>query len=391
MSLYAAENTDRTSREEILLSRLFGTLFMVDRNQFLVDLLARIDVNIPKADLAQLQIQFWPELGVYSPDLIIEGDSHLLFVVSRRHEAIGAEKLKALAENGHKLSPRFSLLILTDGRSEPEELAELRESIPGRREDPYRWLSWSNVYARLHRRLSEQDCPDATSGLVTGFLGLLTKKNLAPFIGFSEDDLREYRECIPVMERVFGTANLLAGDLDHALAEHGIQRISSHDPASDDIAARALRTSTFHYVDESWDPGILNCGSLFVRIDFLGGEVQVGFQSNLTDSRSRALIVEARNRIGEFFQTDESLLLRLSRGSRDAEPTRDAMQVAPIETQEGSSITRAEIVSVQESGQKDLVATLTDKLLAMRAFVSDVPLIPVSRETGKSPFVIAGT
>ncbi len=391
MSLYAAENRDRTSREEILLSRLFGTLFMVDRKAYLGDLLQRLDVSIPKADLDQLQIQFWPELGVYSPDLIIEGDSHLLFVVSRSQATLGAEKLKALAENGYKLSPRFSLLVITDGRTEPEELADLREAVPGRRDDPYRWINWSDIYTALHRQLKTENEHDTTRGLINGFLGLLSKKGLAPFVGFCEDDLRDYREQLPVMERVFGTANLLAGDLDHKLAEHGIQRISSHDPTSDDIDPRVMRTSTIHYVDESWDPGILNCGSLIVRIDFLGGEVHVGFQSNLTDSRSRALIVEARNRIGEFFQRDESLLLRLSRGNREAEPTRDAMQVAPIETQEGSAITRAELVSVQGSGQEDLVETLVAKLVAMREFVADVPLIPVHRETGKSPFVIAGS
>ncbi|NNE10556.1 MAG: hypothetical protein HKN20_18490 [Gemmatimonadetes bacterium] len=391
MSLYAAENRDRTSREEILLSRLFGTLFMVDRSAYLGDLLRRLDVSIPKADLEQLQIQFWPELGVYSPDLIIEGDSHLLFVVSRTRAALGAEKLKALAENGYKLSPRFSLLVITDGRTEPEELADLREVVPGRRDDPYRWIGWSDIYTTLHRQLDTEDETDPARGLINGFLGLLANKGLAPFVGFDEDDLHDYREQLPVMERVFATANVLARDLDHELAEHGIQRISAHAPTSDDLDPRFMHASTFHYVDESWDPGILNCGSLIVRIDFVGGEVHVGFRSNLTDSRSRALIVEARNRISEFFQKDESLLLRLSRGSREAEPTRDAMQVAPIETQEGSAITRAELVSIQQSSHEDLVETLVTKLVAMREFVADVPLIPIHRETGKSTFVIAGS
>ncbi len=390
MSLYAAEDRARSTREEILLSRLFGTLFMVNREGYLGGLFQKTGMSVAPADLATLQIQFWPELGAYSPDVVIEGDSTLLFVVARRRNALDVENLVRLAENGWKLSPRFRLLLVTDGKTQPGEVEEMENALPKQRRSPLAWIGWSQIYSFVHQTLRSREENATTRELIGALLALFAAERLAPFVGFDGGDLRNYRESIPSVDRVYTTAGLLVSDFDALLAESKIRRISTHTPGVEEIRSKAPRSLEVRYADESWDPAALAGGGLFLKADYLVGEIHLGFESDTTDPRARALLVEARQHIVRLFEKEPDLRVRLA-GARKPGPARDASLIAQLETHEGAArISRVELVYIFDGERDDLLPVMAEKFIALRDFAGRLPLLPLQRQAGESQFVVAG-
>ncbi|MBN1825885.1 MAG: hypothetical protein JW958_06425 [Candidatus Eisenbacteria bacterium] len=391
MSLYAAEAHARTTREEVLLSRLFGTLEIVDREAYLGEILRQAKVEIPAREIASTQIQFWPELGHGSPDVILESDSLLLFVVGWDPGRFDKRKLHLLVENGWKLSPRFNLLLISDGNAAPPEVEELNQDLPGHREAPFRWVGWRSIYRTLYQSLRERKEEAPAKELVNDLLGLLAAEGRAPFIGFHDAVLRDYRESLPAIDRLQTSVRLLLSDLERHLQGSGIQRISPRDGKDEDMPWQAPRVLHQEYADESWDPRLLSVGGLFLRVDYVVGEVRVGFKSNLHDPSAKALLVEGRSRIAEDLHEKEEILLRLVGEEGKEEPCKDASLLARLETLNGAaSINGVELLSVFDGARDDLVPFLAESLTTFRDLADSIPLLPLHRYSGESPFVIAG-
>lgn len=391
MSLYAAETHARTSREEVLLSRLFGTLDLLDRNDYLGGLLREASVDIAPGDLPSAQIQFWPELGTCRPDVVLESDSLLLFVVGRRQEDVDADALLLLAERGWKFSPRLNLLVITDGNDPPPVFETLVHRFPQKKDPPLRWIPWSSVYRVLHRRLRETGEGPPTRDVLEDLLGLLASEGLAPFVGFEPSVLRAYREALPALDRFQASARLFVADLEARLQTDGIRRISMRGEEDGDPTARAPRELDLDFVDESWNPGILSTGGLFVYVDYMLGEVRAGFRANLADSSAKALLVEGRSRIAEMFRQNEEAFIRMTGEEASPVPGRDPSLLARLETQNGGGrIEKVELLSTFEGAEVDVVERVAGALVAFRDIAANVPLLPIQRVNGESPFVVAG-
>lgn len=391
MSLYAAEAHSRTGREEVLLSRLFGTLDLLDRGTYLGALMKAAEVDIAHGDLGTAQIQFWPELGACRPDVVLECDSLLLFVVCMEKESIDKARLQALAERGWKFSPRFNLLVITDGNQMPPAVEELAGEFPPQRKPPLRWIAWSSVYQVLHRSLRDKKEEPPTRDVLRDFLGLLTAEGLAPFIGFEPSVLRAYRETLPAFDRLHHSARLFVSDLDAHLQTKEIRRISMRGEGDGDLPAHAPRVLDVAYADESWDPGIVSVGGLFVHVDYLLGEVRAGFRCDLADSSAKALLVEGRSRIAEVFVENEEVLIRVTGEDGAPEPCRDTSLLARLETLNGAGrLEQVEILSTFDGAEEEIIDNVVDALVTFRNIAVSVPLLPIHRVNGESPFVIAG-
>ncbi len=391
MSLYAAEAHSRTDREEILLSRLFGTLDILDREIYLADLMKKAGIEVPPAEYPSVQIQFWPEIGACSPDVVVEGESFLIYVVGARRDRFDREKLNLLADGGWKLSPRFHLLVITDGEEAPPEIDQMNDAIPTHREAPLRWLGWPSIYLSLYNRLKESPDPSPARGVAEDLLGLLAAEGRAPFVGFEPTALREYREVIPVYDRLHASVGLLLSDLDTRLQGEGIRRISPHRNAAADRTGPAPRSFLAEYADETWDPSIVSVGELFLDVDCLSGEVRTGFRCNLAEPSARALLVEGRNRIADVFRENEEVLIRITGEKEEKEPGRDTSLLALLETQNGAGwIEGVEILSIHDGTRDDLVPLAVQSLTAFRDIALSIPLLPIHRVNGESPFVVAG-
>jgi hypothetical protein len=391
VSLFAAEAHARTDREEVLLSRLFGILEILDREAYLGPVLREAGIEIAPSEYASMQIQFWPEMGSCGPDVALESDSLLVFAIGRERERVDRDELVALARGGRKLSPRFHLLVLTEGAASPPEVEEANAAFPAHREPPCRWLGWPSVFGILHRRLREAGEKPPVRGLVEDFLGLLAAEGRAPFLGFDPHLLREHREALPAVDRMAATARLLVSDLDARATADGIRRISVHGDENDDLPGRAARALDLDYADEAWGAGIVRCGSLFLRVDLLAGEIEVGFRSRTVEPAARALLVEGRQRIAGILGEREDVFLRTSGAEGPGELARDASALAPLETQNGGSrIERVEILTVHDGTREDAVPSLAASLASHRDLARSIPLLPLPRTEGESPFVVAG-
>ncbi len=391
MSLYAAEEHGRTDREEILLSRLFGTLAMLDREAHLAPLLQAAGIEAAPGEYAAIQIQFWPELGACRPDIVLESDSLLVFVIARDRDRIDRENLLALARSGWKLSPRFQLLLVTEGSTAPIEIEEVNAALRLPREAPGRWIGWRAVYELLHKQLREAAEKAPAQDLIADLLGLFAAEGHAPFVGFDPAVLRGYREALPAVDRMAASVRLLAADLDAHLQNEGIRRVSMDVRGGAEPSVAAARAIDLDYADESWDAGIVSGGTLFLRVDFLLGEVHAGFRCRATEPSSKALLVEGRSRIAELLVAQGELLLKVYGAEGEGEASREASRLALLETQNGGGrIERVEIYSVHDGTRDDLVPSLLKDLTAYRDLALSIPLLPLPRVNGESPFVVAG-
>jgi hypothetical protein len=391
VSLYAAEEHARTDREEVLLSRLFGTLSMLDRESYLDPLMKGAGIEIAPGEYASLQIQFWPELGPSGPDVVLESDSLLVFVAACDRERIDRDEMIGLARSGRKLSPRFHLLVLTDGTLPPPEIDEVNSAFRPQREPPCRWLGWPAVYGAFHRRLREGGEKQPVRELVQNLLGLLAAEGRAPFVGFDPFVLRGYREALPAIDRMHASVRLLVAELDGQLQNEGIRRISIEGHGLPDLPSAAARVLDLDYADETWDAGVVTSGALFLQVDYSGGEVEVGFRCRAAKPAAKALLVEGRSRIAELLSAREDVLIRVSGAERPGEPSREASKLALLETQNGGGrIERVELFSVHDGTLEDLVPSLIKDLIGYRDLALSLPLLPLPRVNGESPFVVAG-
>ena len=392
MSIYAAEENSRTEREEILLSRLFGTLDMVDRDEYLGEILRQAKVDVAQGEYSKIQIQFWPELGLCRPDVVLESDSFLLFIVGWKRDSIDRKKLSLLAENGWKLSPRFNLLLITDGTTPPDQLESMNSDLPPHKESPFRWVGWNTIYRSLYRSLKKREEKPPAKDLLNDLLGLFAAEGRAPFIGFDDAILRNYRESLPVFDRLSTSIHLLISDLDAQLYGTGIRRISPHGREVEEFPLQALRGIRQGYADESWDPRVLSVGELFLNVDYRVGEVRVGFRSNTSDPAAKALLVEGRSRIAEDLQEKDEILLRLVGEEGTQELCKDPGLLARLETINGGDrITGVELLSVFDGSRDDLVPFLAESLVTFRDVAASIPLLPLHRYSGENQFVVAGT
>jgi hypothetical protein len=390
MSIYAAETHDRTNQEEVLLSRLFGTLGIVHRDAYLGALLQEAGVEAAPGDLPSMQIQFWPELGAGSPDLILECESLLLFVSSAKRDEIDRKGLRLLAEHGRKLSPRSQVLLITEGTFVPPIIEDVQQELPARWDSPFRWISWARVYELLYRTVRERGEEPPARDLIEDLLGLLAAHGVAPFMGFDPALLKSYREVLPATDRLLRSVRLFAHDVETQAQAIGIRPVSLHSEEGEEPPVHGPRSLTLHYADESWDPGILSVGTLFLTVDYLVGEIHVGFRSNLTEPAAKALLVEGRSRIGEKISARDDLFLRLGGEESMGEPSREVSLLARLETQEGGNHLRSfELLTILDGTEEEVVHRTLDELATFRGWAADIPLLPLHRVSGQSPFVIA--
>ncbi len=337
-----------------------------------------------------MQIQFWPELGGASPDLILECESLLLFVIAAKREALGKRELRLLAESGRKLSPRSQVLLITEGTSPPPVVDDVVQELPPRWDPPFRWISWARIYELLRRTVRERGEEPPARDLVEDLLGLLAAHGMAPFVGFEPSLLKRYREALPAADHLFRSVRLFAHDVETRSQAIGIRPISLHTERKEEPPVQGPRSITLHYADESWDPAILSVGSLFLALDCLVGEVRVGFRSNLAEPAAKALLVEGRSRIGEKMREREDLLLRLDGEETKGEPSREVSLLARLETQEGGNHLQAfELLTILDGTREEVVHRTLEEMAAFREWAADIPLLPLHRLSGQSPFVIA--
>jgi hypothetical protein len=80
VSIFAAEMRGRTTAEDRLISRFFGTIGIADRDCVLGAILADIGVEVARSDLPRIKIEFWQPYFRATPAVLLEGETSLFFV-----------------------------------------------------------------------------------------------------------------------------------------------------------------------------------------------------------------------------------------------------------------------------------------------------------------------
>ena len=113
MSIFEAEVRHRTGDEDILTSRVFGTLSIVDKHTVLAPFLASLGLSLAGEEIPSLTISLWKAYGDTEPDVIIESSAQLIFIEAKLGSPASCEQLEREYKHGRKAKDRFSLFLLT--------------------------------------------------------------------------------------------------------------------------------------------------------------------------------------------------------------------------------------------------------------------------------------
>lgn len=199
MGIFAAEVKKRTSEEDILTSRVFGTLEILDRRQFLIPILEQCKVRIgEEINPNQLVFSYWPTIGETIPDVTIKDKSILILVESKLGAPLDDGQLVKEYENGLKEQKNLWLITVSSDYSEPTEVLDKAKNTliqKGITEPRIHWINWQEIYTLLHKNAKIGN--DTEQKLVNDLLSLLKTKGLSVFAQFEREQLNIVSEYWP--------------------------------------------------------------------------------------------------------------------------------------------------------------------------------------------------
>lgn len=296
LSIFAAELNRKTSEEDFLVSRFFGTLAVADRARVLGPILAEVGVETARSELAKIRIEFWQRYFRATPSVLLEGESSLVFFEAPHDlEAEGADLL-AECEEGLKGNSLFTLALVTRHASEPPGVAALRSELAARRKSGrIVWTSWHRLYKRVHALASSPDIDEVSRRLLGDLLRLLEDKGLRGFVGFDAEAYERVGRAAADLAAFGRTTQILVSEVTAALDRIGIYPLHLGPGGSPDADGLRVPGHLRHaFREESWDgPEVARC-HYFLNVFLTEPLLWAGFRIDVTEPGRRALVVEKR-------------------------------------------------------------------------------------------------
>jgi len=222
MGLFEAEVRGYTGEENILTSRVFGTLEILDRTKFLLPILKQCGVSLEQdTDPKNILFSYWKTMGKRTPDVILEDKSSLIFIESKLGSALDVHQLTEEYEDGMKVSKDFWLIAITRDWAEPLQIKEAKNAVTKRYKDPHvQWINWQQIYTIL--RGNTKNGNQTEGKLIDDLLSLLKAKGLSAFSQFDKAQLNSVNKLWPEMIKVLEECAAFFGTLSSHLHQKNI-------------------------------------------------------------------------------------------------------------------------------------------------------------------------
>lgn len=225
MGIFEAEVRGCTGEEDILTSRVFGILEILDRTQFLLPILKQCGISLEQDSKPEnISFSYWEKMGKRTPDVILKDKSTLIFIECKLGSPLDIHQLTEEYEDGMKDRKDFWLIAVTRDWVEPLQIQKAKEILMKRKngvKEPHiHWVNWQKIYAILH---STTKSGDQTEEKLTGdLLSLLEVKGLSTFVQFPEKQLSSIVELWPQTPKLLENCSALFGALSSRLRDKNI-------------------------------------------------------------------------------------------------------------------------------------------------------------------------
>jgi hypothetical protein len=223
MGVFEAEVRRHTGDEDILTSRVFGTLGILDKSKFLASILKQCGVELGEEfGFDCLAFSYWEAIGKRTPDVILRDKSILISIESKLGSSVDTWQLVEEYEDGMKLQRNFWLIAVTAHYVEPSQVKEAKSMLreKGYKDPRIKWINWQQIYAILRTNAESGNATEQK--LIGDLLSLLKAKGLSVFIGFEKAQLSGVAAVWPKVVNFMEGCSAFFGTLSSRLYEKNI-------------------------------------------------------------------------------------------------------------------------------------------------------------------------
>ncbi len=403
MSIFEAEVRHRTGDEDILTSRVFGTLSIVDKHTVLAPFLASLGLSLTEKEIPSLSVSLWKVYGDTEPDVTIESSAQLIFIEAKLGSSASCEQLEREYKHGRKAKDRFSLFLLTKDFREPEAVKEASARLsPHFPDAKITWIRWQRIYAILKEITQREESDSISRSLVNDLLSLLAAKGLRGFIGLKYEWLQKIMASEEPLLHLCNEMSIFVQELNYQAREGGLKPVTPGGSSSNidrDGRGSSLGDPSnwfpkyfeFAYRDESWPFTVTQFYQrhLYVRFCLGRSEVHVGFIIIASGGKAQQDILEKQlilfERLKEHPDIEVALIpLYVSKANEEV-VTKDAQ--TPFEVDELKKFQWLDLryklpITILENQAG--VTKVLDHLTKMCNFVNEVQLFPKPSEVSEA-------
>lgn len=224
MGIFEAELRGHAGEEDILTSRVFGTLGILDRLKFLLPILQQCGVQLLQETVPEsFTFSYWREMGKRTPDVILEDKLNLIFFENKLNTSLGVRQLVEEYEDGVAYHKNLWLIAVTKDWTKPSEvLQKAKESLRKElgKEPQLQWINWQKIYAIL--RSNANNGNQTEQKLIRDLLSLLEVEGLSTFVQFPKEQLDSIAKLWPQVPKFLEDCAALFGTLSSRLHSKNI-------------------------------------------------------------------------------------------------------------------------------------------------------------------------
>jgi hypothetical protein len=223
MSVFEAEVRGHTGEEDVLTSRVFGTLEILDRLKFLLPILQQCGVQLLQETVPEsFTFNYWREMGKRTPDVVLEDNRNLIFFENKLNDSLHVDQLVEEYEDGIGCHKNFRLIAVTRDWIEPLQVQKAKDRLTkDETKDPrIQWINWQKIYATL--RSSAENGNETEKKLISDLLSLLEVKGLSAFVQFQKEQLDGIANLWPQIPSFLEDCSALFGTLSSRLHDKNI-------------------------------------------------------------------------------------------------------------------------------------------------------------------------
>jgi len=309
MPIFEAEVRGKTCSEDMLTSRVFGTLAILDKQKVLNPLLGELGLSLPEEEVRQAQIRFWQyHKGTY-PDISINTPNSLIFIEVKEAALVESSQLeqqyKAGATEANKKRVNFSYVLLTNDKQKPPDVAKAEKSLSARFPNVnISWNQWRNIWLFLNRIKEELAKNDASRYLVEDLISLLEVKGMKYPSGLEPEWFMKVSDAIPSLLKLCREIKVIIEKLNEEAEKYELEPMEpmpfgATKPKFQSPNEWVWLKWDFPYKDRNWkriDKPSQDEKELYLYVGFYINEakVEVGF---FTDHASDKQIDEVKAKV----------------------------------------------------------------------------------------------
>ena len=396
MSLFEAEVRRRTGEEDLLTSKVFGSLSILDRKAVLLPFLRSIGFNFTENEIPSLKIELWNIYGNVEPDVIIESSQRLAFIEVKLDSPSSREQLEKEYRQGSKIKKQFSLLLLTKDSRIPQAVIEAKEAlIKDFLKAEINWMRWQQIYPIL-QDINKGAIDQVSHSLLSEILRLLESKSLRGTTGIRVEWLANSVQSQESLSLLCEEIAIIAQELTSRAVAEGIDPVtpggSSSNLDRDGRGSSLWEPSNWFtkylelaYKDSNWVVTQFYHRHLYVRFYLGREEVDIGFIIICNSGNAQRDILDKQHLLFKKLNQHKGVEMVLI-------PLNTWKSTEEVKVVDSSSTLDAEMLRkfqwldlkyklpAKELQGPKVIDKLLNLLLDMRNFINEIELYPKQSE-----------